>query len=181
LSAGRLWDAAKNIERVAEIASELPWAVLVAGDFHHPDDRAIDPAVIKNCRWLGSLSESPLRQWFAAASIYALPALYEPFGYTPLEAALSGCALVLGDIESLREIWRDAAVFIDPNDSRALKSALLELIRDEEYRREMAHRARQRALDFTSARMAHEYFEAYVDLLSEHEATQREEKLVQCA
>jgi glycogen synthase len=181
LSAGRLWDAAKNIERVAEIASELPWAVLVAGDFHNPNDRAIDPAVIKNCRWLGSLSESPLRQWFAAASIYALPALYEPFGYTPLEAAFSGCALVLGDIESLREIWRDAAVFVDPNDSRALKSALLELIRDEEQRRELSHRARQRALDFTSARMAQNYLEAYVDLLSEQELTHSEEKLVQCA
>jgi len=181
LSAGRVWDAAKNIERVAEVASELPWPVLVAGDFRHPDERAIDPAGLKNCRWLGSLSESLLRQWFAAASIYALPALYEPFGYTPLEAALSGCALVLGDIDSLREIWRDAAVFVDPKDSGALKSALVELIRNEEHRREMSQRARERALEFTSARMADDYVSAYCDLLSDSAATQREEKLVQCA
>ncbi len=32
-----------------------------------------------------------------------LPARYEPFGLSVLEAALSGCALVLGDIPSLRE------------------------------------------------------------------------------
>ena len=41
----------------------------------------------------------------ARASIYALPARYEPFGLSILEAALSGAALVLGDIPSLREVW----------------------------------------------------------------------------
>src|SRR5215217_1043087 len=41
LSAGRLWDEAKNIERVAEIAPELPWPVLVAGDFQTVQHRAI--------------------------------------------------------------------------------------------------------------------------------------------
>src|SRR5215217_2170806 len=32
LSAGRLWDAAKNIERVAETAAKLPWPVVIAGE-----------------------------------------------------------------------------------------------------------------------------------------------------
>ena len=53
-----------------------------------------------------------------APSIYALPARYEPFGLSVLEAALSGCALVLGDIPSLREIWDGAALFVDPDDAR---------------------------------------------------------------
>jgi glycosyltransferase involved in cell wall biosynthesis len=178
LSAGRLWDEAKNIHRVAEIASELPWPVLVAGEFQHPDQPARPSFIARECRWLGSLSESELRRWYAAASIYALPALYEPFGYTPLEAAMSGCALVLGDIESLREIWNDAAVFVDPNDSKALKHELLKLITDSERRREMSQRAHERALDFTSARMAQDYFAAYDELLAMKVI---EEKLAQCA
>src|SRR6185369_12610708 len=98
-----------------------------------------------------------LREWFSAASIYALPALYEPFGYTPLEAGLSACALVLGDIESLREVWDGAAVFVDPRDSEALKVELLRLIEDKSYRREMSRRARLRALEFKSERMAKNY------------------------
>jgi glycogen synthase len=166
-SAGRLWDEAKNIERVAEVASELSWPVLVAGEFQHPDQPAQHSFVARKCRWLGSLPESELRRWFAAASVYALPALYEPFGYTPLEAALSGCALVLGDIESLREIWNDAAVFVDPNDGNALKHELLALIDDPQRRKEMAQRAHERALEFTSARMAQDYFAVYEELLQE--------------
>jgi glycogen synthase len=181
LSAGRLWDAAKNIDRVAEIAPELPWPVYVAGDFQHPQQGAENSAAASRCRWLGSLSESELRPWFAAASIYALPALYEPFGYTPLEAAMSGCALVLGDIESLREIWGDAAVFVDPNNSQALKAELLSLINNEQHRNDMSRRARERALEFTSARMAQDYFAVYSELLIHSRAKYDQESFAQCA
>ncbi len=177
LSAGRLWDAAKNINRVAEVAPQLPWPVYVAGDIKPPQQQTPNHNFARQCRSLGSLSESELRQWFAAASIYALPALYEPFGYTPLEAALSGCALVLGHIDSLREIWRDAAVFVDPNDSAALKSELLDLTKDEERRRDLSERARERALEFTSARMGENYLEAYAELL----VHSKREELAQCA
>jgi len=172
LSAGRLWDAAKNIDRAAEIAPELPWPVFVAGDSQ-------SHACAKQVQWLGLLSESELRRWYAKASVYALPAVYEPFGYTPLEAALSGCALVLGDIESLREIWEDAAVFVDPKDSRELKHELLELINDDERRQEMSQRAHRRALEFTSARMAQNYCAVYSELLVQAKATG--ERFAQCA
>ena len=167
MSAGRLWDEAKNINRVAEIASELPWPVAVAGEFQQPGEATRNEALAKQCRWLGSLPESQLQRWLTAASIYALPALYEPFGYTPLEAALSGCALVLGDIESLREIWNDAAVFVDPHDSKALKQELLGLIDNSRRRKEMAQRAYERGLEFTSARMAQNYLAVYEELLQE--------------
>jgi glycogen synthase len=180
LSAGRLWDEAKNIDRVAEIASELPWPVAVAGEFQSPNEATGNDYLAKQCRWLGSLPESQLRRWYASASIYALPALYEPFGYTPLEAALSGCALVLGDIESLREIWGDAAVFVDPNDSKALKHELLRLIDDPERRAEMSQRARERALAFTSVRMAENYVAAYEELLATKSFARREE-FARCA
>jgi glycogen synthase len=60
--------------------------------------------------------------WYARASIYALPARYEPFGLSALEAALSGCALILGDIPSLREVWLEAAPYVSPDDESAPKS-----------------------------------------------------------
>ena len=60
---------------------------------------------------------------YAAAAIYALPARYEPFGLSVLEAAQHGCALVLGDIDSLRENWDGAALFVDPDDAGALAAS----------------------------------------------------------
>ena len=181
LSAGRLWDAAKNISSVAELADELPWRVCLAGEVEAPQQSQPSPKFGNHCQALGPLSEAELRDWFAAAPIYALPALYEPFGYTPLEAGLSGCALVLGDIESLREIWDGAAVFVTPRDRIALKNELTLLIENDRYRREMARRARVRALQFTRERMAENYLDAYSELLAHVRPLRREETFARCA
>ena len=94
------------------------WPVYVAGEAQHPRWAAGVPYGMY-CRWATSPS-ADIRPWFARAGIYALPAVYEPFGLSVLEAALSGCALVLGDIPSLREIWGDAALFVPPSDHEAL-------------------------------------------------------------
>ena len=74
-----------------------------------------------------------------------LPARYEPFGLSVLEAALSGCALVLGDIASLREVWQDAALYVPPDDAGALTAALARLIAEPELRHSLATSARKRA------------------------------------
>ena len=70
--------------------------------------------------WLGRLPAQLISGWYERAAIYALPARYEPFGLSVLEAASQGCALVLGDIASLRENWDDAAVFVPPDDGEDL-------------------------------------------------------------
>jgi glycogen synthase len=163
-SSGRLWDDAKNISTLAGIASELEWPVHVAGETHEPGGKALS---FENVRLLGRLNASQMAEQFERASIYCLPVRYEPFGLSALEAALAGCALVLGDIPSQREIWRDTAVFVPPNDAGALRAALQELIDDPTRRRELAERAHDRALEFTTLRMAASYLALYSELLEQ--------------
>jgi glycogen synthase len=166
-SAGRLWDEAKNLEALERVAPQLPWPVFVAGDNHHPDGGEIRP---HNTRLLGRLTQRALSAWMSRASIYALPARYEPFGLSALEAALSGCALVLGDIPSLREVWRNRAVFVPPGDTQALQRELLRLIEEPERRQSLAAGARSRALELTPERMVEGYLEAYGEVLAAREA-----------
>lgn len=164
LAAGRLWDEAKNFAVLAEVAPRLGWPVYIAGENRHPNGGR---SSFHNVRLLGSLSSDSLAEWFARASIYALPARYEPFGLSALEAALAGCALVLGDIPSLREIWQDAACFVAPTDGQALQSALQTLIQDEQLRARYAQAAQARAVAFTLERMADAYWEVYRQLALE--------------
>jgi glycogen synthase len=165
LSAGRLWDEGKNIQSLTGIAWELPWAVCLAGEKQNGDGGNVTISTKANCYPLGNLPRETLRYWYACASIYVLPARYEPFGLSVLEAALSGCALVLGGIDSLKENWAKAAVFVNPADRIALKETLLELTKNEVYRRRLGQLARERALQFTSTRMAKQYADAYSDML----------------
>ncbi|HEX2539519.1 MAG TPA: glycosyltransferase family 4 protein [Caldimonas sp.] len=163
LSAGRLWDAAKNLSALEAVAPSLPWPVRVAGSTSQPTGGVRQTRGVVA---LGDLSPSALADEMARASIYALPARYEPFGQTALEAALSGCALVLGDVPSLREVWGAAALFVPPDDHAALQAALLQLIDDGSLRRRMAAKAMARALRFTPARMVDAYLSAYAGLVA---------------
>lgn len=162
VAAGRLWDEAKNIAAVDALASRLPWPVYVAGEDRHPNGHPNGADFQKNgAHMLGRLSAGHLAHWFARAAIYVHPARYEPFGLCVLEAALSGCALVLGDIPSLRENWDGAALFVDPNDPEALQQALNALIHDEELRARLAAIACARGMTFAPECMAEGYLAAY--------------------
>lgn len=159
LTAGRLWDRAKNLALVAEVAGRLPWPVYAAGAL--PGDGG---APRNRLRPLGLLPERDLADWYGRAALFALPAKYEPFGLCVLEAALSGCALVLGDIPSQREIWADAALYVNPDDPGSLEAALCTLIDDPDRRRKMGDLARRRAGLYTAAGMAAGYRAVYREL-----------------
>ncbi|MCE7031717.1 glycosyltransferase family 4 protein [Lysobacter sp. GX 14042] len=162
LAAGRLWDAGKNIQALTAVAGGLSWPVCVAGEARHPDggDESLHPGV----RLLGQLPRDALAGWMARAGIYALPARYEPFGLSALEAATAGCALVLGDIPSLREVWGEAALYVPPDDHDALAATLQRLIDDPELRERQATRAAARAARYTPEAMARGYLAAYAGL-----------------
>lgn len=164
LAAGRLWDDAKNITALNAVATRLSWPVRLAGDDCHPDGNRVPHADVE---LLGKLSETEIAAYMAQAAIYALPARYEPFGLSVLEAALCGCTLVLGDIPTLREVWGEAAVFVAPADDDNLQRTLAALIDDEKRRTHIGALARERALQFSIKRMAQEYFDLYRMMTSE--------------
>jgi glycogen(starch) synthase len=162
-AAGRLWDEAKNVLALDQIATGVPWPVIVAGDTRAPDGGCVSTSAVGT---LGNLAPEMVRKWMARAAIYALPARYEPFGLSVLEAATAGCALVLGDIGSLRENWSGAAAFVNPNDSEALRDTLVRLIDDSEHRATLAAAAAHRARSFAPERQRAGYVAAYRQLMA---------------
>ncbi|MBE0595963.1 MAG: glycosyltransferase family 4 protein [Desulfuromonadales bacterium] len=161
--AGRLWDEAKNLAALASVAPHLDWPVVAAGDWRRPEGGGKRPERIE-C--LGQLGRAEMAQKLARAPIYALPARYEPFGLSILEAALCECALVLGDIPTLRELWSDAALFVPPDDHPRLRDTLQALVRDPPRRQALALAARQRARRYSAEKMGQNYCHLYADLLA---------------
>jgi glycosyltransferase involved in cell wall biosynthesis len=164
-TAGRLWDEAKNVRTVARIASRLSWPVYLAGDTTGNVESSSLPDT-GGCNMLGRLTACEMAAWYARAALYVMPAHYEPFGLSILEAALSGCALVLGDIPSLREIWAGAALFVKPSDSEALQRSIQELIDVPATREELGRRAYARALGFNASRMSRAYLAVFHDAIA---------------
>ncbi|QNF35434.1 glycosyltransferase family 4 protein [Adhaeribacter swui] len=162
-SMGRLWDEAKNITLLTQVAAELSWPVLIAGNAQHP----VTGKILKfpNVQFLGHLGYAAIADYLSRASIFALPAKYEPFGLSALEAGLSGCALVLGNIPSQKEIWQHTATYVDPNNAEQLKTTLSKLIEDEFIRNIFSYRALNVAQQYSAEQMASEYLDLYQQLL----------------
>jgi len=95
-------------------------------------------------------------------SVFALTALYEPFGLAPLEAVAAGLALAVtqngGPSESLRDEQTEYAVLVDPADPADIAQGLSRLLASPETVAEFARRGRQRVLDrYTWERTAQGY------------------------
>ncbi len=157
-AAGRVWDRAKNLQTLATVAPRVNAEVCIAGEDRGPDGESVELAGVRR---LGFLDGDELASWYSRAAIYAWPARYEPFGLTVLEAALSGCALVLGDTESLREVWGSAALYVDPDQPDELVEVLNELLADGRRRAELAERAGARAGELCSGRYVRQYLSLY--------------------
>jgi glycosyltransferase involved in cell wall biosynthesis len=100
------------------------------------------------------------------ASLYVAASRYEPFGLAPLEAVLQGCALVLSDIGSFRELWDGCAAFFPTGDAAALADTLSFLDRAPARRAALARAAHERAVaEYGVERFGERYMAEYEELV----------------
>ena len=164
LSVGRVWDEGKQITLLLKRPQALP--VCIAGPNQHPERRqganAEAGSADQTVELMGIRSEEELCSLYAKSAIYAMTSRYEPFGLAPVEAALSGCALIANDIPTFRELWGDAAIYFHRNDPDALADAIRTLGDDRELCEDFANRACRHARErFDSQRMVSEYETLY--------------------
>lgn len=174
-AAGGLWDDAKNIRVLARASRYIDAPIYAAGSKRDLNGNVADS---ENLRFLGFLNRSQMSDWYCRSAVYVLPAKYEPFGFSVLEAAMSGCALVLGDISSLREIWGDAAVYVDPDDDKQIAHTINNLIADSKLRDSYGKKAQGKAGTYSPERMAGEYLRLYNSLLASQPVPCREHAAV---
>ena len=147
-TAGRLWDRGKDAATLDRAAARLSLPVKAAGPLAGPNGERISFA---HLHALGALSEARVAEHLSSRPIFASAARYEPFGLAVLEAASAGCALVLSDIPTFRELWDGAAHFIAAGDDAGFAHAIDALANDPAARNEAGERARVRASCYTPA------------------------------
>jgi glycosyltransferase involved in cell wall biosynthesis len=147
-TAGRLWDDGKNLHALdraaARLAASVP--VLAAGPTEGPGGARV---ALRHVRTLGRLGGGDVARRLAERPVFVSAARYEPFGLSVLEAAQAGCALVLSDIPTFRELWDGAAEFVPAEDDRAIAGAIGRAARDPGHRARLGAAARARADRYT--------------------------------
>jgi glycosyltransferase involved in cell wall biosynthesis len=160
LAAGRVWDPAKNFALLEEAARYLDWPVKLAGK----DNGAAGSTSF--LQRLGHVATPELLDLMARASVFVHPALYEPFGLSVLDAARARCCLVLADTPSLRELWGEAAIFLDPRNSKDWVEQLNSLSRDLSRCHDIGDRAFAHSRRYTAESSVRAYQQLYRDLVT---------------
>ncbi|MEE1612620.1 glycosyltransferase family 4 protein [Microvirga sp. CF3016] len=164
-AAGRLWDEGKNVAVIDRVASRLTIPILAAGPLEGPNGTKV---MVAHARALGRLSDAEIAQYLGAQPIFISMARYEPFGLAVLEAAQTECALVLSDIPTFRELWEDAALFVDPSDEDAIAKAIEHLLDHPKARADLGRAARKRADAYTVEAMCAGVLNAYRSVLCQN-------------
>jgi glycosyltransferase involved in cell wall biosynthesis len=146
ITAGRLWDAGKNVGVLDAAAQQLAAPLVAIGPLVGPNGERV---ALRHAQPLGAMSATELRAQLAEASVFVSAASYEPFGLTVLEAAQAGCALLLADIPTFRELWNGAARFVPAENSAAFSSAIQRLLDDPDECRRRGAAAQRRAEAYT--------------------------------
>lgn len=115
----------------------------------------------------GFVSDEELRAYYKSAKVVAYPSLYEGFGLPPLEAMASGAPVVTSNSSSLPEVVGDAALMVSPYDCNQLASTLLNVLNDENLRREMRRRGFTQVKKFNWYRVARNVLSVYYEVYSE--------------
>lgn len=163
----------KNIPTIIEVFSEVrkavPCKLLLVGD--GPELEAIerdvaDRGLSGNVVFLGD-SEF-VAEILPTGDVFLLPSEHESFGLAALEAMACGVPPVTSNIGGLGEVITDGETgFLrDPHDVPGMTSVILELFRDEDYRRRIGLQARERAKrGFGRDKIVAEYVALYEGLL----------------
>lgn len=172
----------KNVHRLIEaylsLATKTP-LVIVGRRVWGSDDELrllqrdeVQPlkAVFKNIRRIDYLPRSLLLRLVRGAKAVTFPSLYEGFGLPVLEAMSLGTPVLTSNVSSLPEVGGDAALYVDPYNSRSIMAGLAALDSDAALRQRLSAAGRVQAERFSVARYQERLTRLYEELAYERAA-----------
>jgi glycosyltransferase involved in cell wall biosynthesis len=138
------------------------WQILVVGEGQALPivERQLSSLGSERVRMAGILGETELAACYAAADVYAWPAVREAYGLAMLEAQASGLPVVAGHEGGVADVVRDTetGLLTPPRDPDAFAAAVVDLLDHPDKRRSMGRAAkmfveRERGLDCASNRL----------------------------
>ncbi len=172
LSAGAI-SPRKNVHRIIQsmsrLADRIPHHLVLVGgkgwseqQVHEELDNS---GIADRVHLTGYATDEQLKGFFAAASAYVHPSLFEGFGLTVLEAMAQGCPVVTSNVYSLPEVAGDAAVLVDPTSVDEIADAIEAVCIDDALAADLAARGRERVKSFSWDTCAKGVLDVYRSIL----------------
>jgi glycosyltransferase involved in cell wall biosynthesis len=148
----------KNLLRLAEAFARavrgMPGRLVIRGWGRAPHAQALREriaalGIVERVDWQPYATDDELVGLYRGARMVLLPSLHEGFGLTALEAMACGAPVIVSSRASLPEVVGDAALFVDPEDTASIATAIHRLFTDDALAKSHTERGLARARSFS--------------------------------
>jgi len=164
----------KNFENTAKAFAEVRkthkdcFLVLTGRPVSESESALFDSlGISKYVKTYTDVTDEVLFQLYHNAELFVYPSLYEGFGIPILEAYSQHCPVVLSNASCFPEVAGDAGEYFEALDVTSQANALLHVMDDAEYRKQLIEKGCERVTKFTWDETARLTRESYQSALSQ--------------
>ena len=143
----------KNLKLILVCSRDVFWQRL-AKQVH---DQKLNGRVIMT----GYIPARELSVIFRQAKAYVFPSLSEGFGIPGLNAMAAGLPVVCSNIPTLKEVYKDAALYFNPHSPKDIAAKINQVLIDKKTRSDLVEKGREQVKKYSWQKMAKETLEAY--------------------
>ena len=150
----------KNIDKIFSAVKKTTFELLIVGKLNHKQKNYLLKNNIKYKNFI-NVSEKKIIELYNMSFVLINPSLYEGFGLTNLEAQKMGVPVITSNISPMKEIMRDSAILINPNDENEIYRNLNEIHSDKLLRNKIIIKGYKNILDYDMNFAKKKYFDLY--------------------
>lgn len=163
------FDGNKNVKTIIKALNIFKKPLVVTGLISGKNKKElielVNPGIEDLIFFTGYVSDGELSALYGAARVFLFPSIYEGFGFPPLEALQMGTPSVVSSSGSLKEVLKDAAVYMeDPMDEKELAEKTISLWEKKAERDEISERGRDVMNLYSSDRLKDKLMDLYKSL-----------------
>ena len=162
----------KNMEGlfriVARVRQSMPVTLVKVGAPSDARPRlrklAAELGIEDHLEWRDSVPEEELVQLYQTAAVAVVPSFLEGFSMPSLEAMACGCPLIASTMSAIPETVGAGGLLLDPHDEGAWADAILRVLTDSAFARELSRRGVERSKAFSAERSASRLIQIYEEM-----------------
>lgn len=153
----------KNVPKLIEALKGLPVHLDLIGGFNATYERQLQQTGIEYT-YRRNLNAAEMLDAYRNTDIVSLVSTYEGFGMPIIEGQAIGRAVIAGNVASMPEVAGTGACLVDPHDVQAIRTGIVRLINDTDYRQSLIANGFENVKRFSPAIIAEQYLQLYRDV-----------------